>query len=316
MAEQSDDITSFASFAVVQDPASIANIGETIRLEWVRPTFGPSPARFARPVNWQMFEGSVLSVTFSTPNEHRVLGSAVMVAPGVALTVNHVVEDHLNDISGGNVGVMCTGIASHGAEGWKLRQGVCVDRTDICILSLEYMAQLPPTRKFHHATLSTRTPRLGERLTGAGFRAEGGPFARTPGQSELLTAGLLLTSGEVIDIYQEGRGSLKPWPALGVDCPTPGGMSGGPVFDDRGFLVGLISSSVESGVGVEPSPTFVALCWPALGQRFLGTWPPTGRSHISLLELAATGACYIEKPESVEAEYEEGRTTTRYITWS
>lgn len=50
--------------------------------------------------------------------------------------------------------------------------------------------------------------------------------------------------------YPHGRDRVMlPWPVLEVDCPTWGGMSGGPVFDEHGHLIGLLCSSfsVEEG---------------------------------------------------------------------
>jgi hypothetical protein len=42
-----------------------------------------------------------------------------------------------------------------------------------------------------------------------------------------------------------GRDRRMPAPCLAVECAVPGGTSGGPVFDSRGYLVGLLSSSYD-----------------------------------------------------------------------
>ena len=56
-----------------------------------------------------------------------------------------------------------------------------------------------------------------------------------------------------------------------VAMDTIGGMSGGPVVNDEGWLVGIVSSSFEGG------PTYVTLMWDALRLSVSGApqsvWP-------------------------------------------
>ena len=176
--------SSVKSFIVIDDPVSSANVGDRLRLECVLPSFGRSPPRFGRPHNWDMFEGFVLAVTFTTNDTHQILESAVMVAPGIALSVNHVVEEHVTDLRRGRLGMICVGIASHGAQGWRVKHVTCVDGTDICILSLEYMTELPPKRTLYQSTITTRVPAPGEQLVMAGFQATERTFARYPNRPD------------------------------------------------------------------------------------------------------------------------------------
>lgn len=303
------------SFTAAPDPLLLTQ-GESLRFEWVRPSFGPKPNRFCRPVNWQMFEGAVLAVTVTTPQKHQICGSAVLVAPGIALSVNHVLEDHLDDLRTGRISILCIGIASHGAQAWQVKYLTCIDRTDLCFLSLELLSELPPSRVLYHMAITTRVPLPGEALIMAGFRAGETAFPRAEAGADELAMSLFSSSGVVTDEYPTGRGALRPWPAVGVDAPPISGMSGGPVFDARGFLVGVISSSIENEKGQDPVPTFVAVPWPALGQPFPVRWPllPNKYRSRSLLELAGT-ACVIERPEAVRVSMHDGRTTMEYAAW-
>jgi hypothetical protein len=52
---------------------------------------------------------------------------------------------------------------------------------------------------------------------------------------------------------------------------TLGGMSGGPVFNARGHLVGIVSSSYVANDG--KGPTYVSLIWPAFHGTVDATWP-------------------------------------------
>ena len=49
-------------------------------------------------------------------------------------------------------------------------------------------------------------------------------------------------------------------------------MSGGPVFDETGLLVGILSKALQADD--EPSPSYVSLLWPVLTATFLRCWPP------------------------------------------
>jgi hypothetical protein len=56
-----------------------------------------------------------------------------------------------------------------------------------------------------------------------------------------------------------------------VNMEARGGMSGGPVFNEAGHVVGVVSSSVgwEGGNG----PTYVSLVWPAALSEVRAPWP-------------------------------------------
>lgn len=58
--------------------------------------------------------------------------------------------------------------------------------------------------------------------------------------------------GEIIDIEPADPKRLRPWPLLRVSQEWPGGMSGGPVFNEAGHVVGVVSS----GIGDVGSATF------------------------------------------------------------
>lgn len=74
-------------------------------------------------------------------------------------------------------------------------------------------------------------------------------------------------------------------------------MSGGPAFDERGFLIGLLSSSNENEQG---DITFVSLLWPSLTVRVTPPWPPgLYQAPVSLLEMDRR-LCGIERPDALE----------------
>ncbi len=309
-----EEIPGVATLVVSEDPALSAKAGDRLRFQQLMPTLDFA-RRTANVKNWEIFEGLVLAVTFSDADAYWILGSAVLVAPGVALCATHVIETHLADLLRSKVSVMCFGIMSHGAQGWRIRHITTIDGHDVCILGLECASALPPGRTFFQASITTRLPAVGERLTVAGFVASEKTF-RASGPQEITLGGqLTLSSGVVGQRFPQGRDRLlAPWPALEIDCPAWGGMSGGPVFDSRGFLVGLIARSIEAED--EPSPMLCVLLWPVLGHRFEGGWP---LKHVqkSLLDLVGR-LCVIERPDAVTVSVEEssGRVATAYAVWT
>jgi hypothetical protein len=75
--------------------------------------------------NWDCFEGAVIALHFGNSARHVILGSGVMVAPGIALTARHVVVDENNrPLSAQHF--ICTGIAPSGMMIWRLREIVPV----------------------------------------------------------------------------------------------------------------------------------------------------------------------------------------------
>ncbi|WP_142916619.1 trypsin-like peptidase domain-containing protein, partial [Klebsiella pneumoniae] len=68
----------------------------------------------------------------------------------------------------------------------------------------------------------------------------------------------MVSSGLVTAAFPQGRGERMPAPCIEVEMDTMGGMSGGPVVDSDGNVIGVVSSSFDGG------PSYVTLIWDAL----------------------------------------------------
>jgi hypothetical protein len=108
--------------------------------------------------------------------------------------------------------------------------------------------------------------------------------------------------GQVTDQYPQRRDSHGlPNPAIAVAARTVGGMSGGAAFDAAGHLIGVISS------GLNESPSFVSLSWPASYVPIAPKWPPAAMpSETSLGALAKDGRCGIEHLDDLDTWMEDG----------
>lgn len=52
--------------------------------------------------------------------------------------------------------------------------------------------------------------------------------------------------GRIVDVYPHGRSLTNPTPVFEVEADWPSGMSGGPVFNRRGEVVGMVSRSLRA----------------------------------------------------------------------
>jgi hypothetical protein len=75
-----------------------------------------------------------------------------------------------------------------------------------------------------------------------------------------------------------------PYPTIEIACGSLGGMSGGAILDDDGFLLGVTSRGVDADDGL--GPTFAAWIVGALHRSVELPWPPgVYSSPIHLLDI-------------------------------
>jgi len=262
------------------------------------PVFPQGEASAAWLKNWETQEGVLLFIQFRGQESHRIDGSAVMVAPGIALCASHVIAPHLERLVAGEVGAICSGITSSGLLIWRICKVTCIDGSDFTILGLELASNLPNGNLFRQGRISTRVPEIGENVVLLGFRAEES-VEQIEEKRFHANGNVLMCQGKVSARYDAGRDRVFiPWPVIEVACPSWGGMSGGPAFDKNGNLIGLITSSIESDEATGPS--YVSQIWPALTASFEGGWPAViFQGKRSLLEIDPR-FCAIDGRENLE----------------
>jgi hypothetical protein len=267
--DQPEDFSREIRGEITSDPAEGVSVGLSLHFEAGLLTSAlDAKASWIR--DWQTFEGMLLSMHFNVDGRYSVDGSAVLVAPGIALSATHVITPHREAFTSGRASCLCIGLTRHGMQIWRLTHFTQVNASDLTILGLTYAAALPPDLLFHQATISTRLPGVDEWLSLCGFRAR--TFEQTSDHGLACHGNVLMCRGRVTRQFPNGRDrSLLPWACLEVACPAWGGMSGGPVFDESGFLVGLVCSSVADEA--HEGPAYVSLLWPSLGYPFSGGWP-------------------------------------------
>lgn len=225
-----------------------------------------------------------------------------MVAPGVAVTAAHVIDEMRDRGFLAESGGQLFAVSFH-TDRVELWRADSVTRVDIGDLSLLTLVRTTATAartplKFSLARMAARMPRVGETISLVGFKAAELSFE---GRA-LMGLALVGSVGQVTDQYPRRRDSHGlPNPAVTVAARTVGGMSGGAAFDAEGHLIGVISS------GLGGSPSFVSLSWPASYVPIAPKWPPVAMpSATSLGALAKQGLCGIEHLDDVSAWMEDG----------
>jgi hypothetical protein len=143
--------------------------------------------------------------------------------------------------------------------------------TDLAILILTYATKLPPDNTFTIASITTRLPKVGEQVSMVGFTAADTKVPFDPVGYQ-IRGNVRVSVGAVSERHPTGRDKfLMPWPVLEIASYVSGAMSGGPVFDQHGHLLGIVSSSLvtEDQMG----PSYISLLWPALTAPIDADWP-------------------------------------------
>ncbi len=258
------------STLVTEDNPELGNL----KRRWVLPEFEPIDGFGSLDSLYQMTDAIAAVVCFDD-GIVRSVGSAVMIGPGLALTATHVLDEFK---SIGKSPVLLTFLPGGEARAWLPKHTINSHRpssvlsfsstpeavSDLSVLTCDLNSDAHSNHSLCLTPLRVRLPVPGDRLWAIGFR-QGDISDRATGMIPLAA------SGTVIDAYPQGRGKMLISSCVSVDMNTMGGMSGGPVFDSDGFVVGIVSSSFDGG------PTFVTLIWNALTLRPDGlprsVWP-------------------------------------------
>lgn len=259
-----------------------------------------------------LFQGAMLANSFRNDAGHHTIGSATMVGPGLAIGAYHVWHDYMDALQSDDAAAVCEAPTADGLLLWEVRKLTVIPQSDLVLIGLALRSSLPSENHFYKTAPTTRMPAVGETLMLCGFSAAEGTQPR--GREIHIRADLRFTRGTVIDRFPDGRDSLMmPGPTLALDCAAFGGMSGGPVFDARGYLVGIVSSSSEG-----EQIAYVSHVWPALVRGEVEpVWPVgLGIPKGTLLYLGKRWSIDIDRPDAFVPVAVRGRFGLEYRPWT
>ena len=203
-----------------------------------------------------------------------VLGSSAIIAPGIAITATHVFEEYQSRFAPKqslrgtlDVAYQLQLISARQGGYWDVAEVYGNKLTDIVFLKIQPgndMAKKMPVRK---TRLSPLPPKISSQVTAFGF-----PRSKVLSNTDVhadLDLSPIESTGSVTDVYQIRRESaLVTFPSFQVNTPYPGGMSGGPVFNDKMEICGVVSVGSNFQDESEDPLSYAASLWPSTGILF------------------------------------------------
>jgi hypothetical protein len=123
-------------------------------------------------------------------------------------------------------------------------------------------------------------------------------------------------TGEVIEVHPIRRDSSQyPFPCFRINARIDGAMSGGPVFNETGELVGLNCGTLAGDLDAE-QVSYATTLWPLL--RILVTFNPSGGDapiqQYPLVDLAVSGRIAVADLGDLDPKWFPGRALRRTPT--
>jgi hypothetical protein len=289
---------------IVGAPELISRAGDSIQLtsRLIRVDYHSG----FRALDLAQLDGTLLALDWVVGETHHIWGSAVMVAPGVALTARHVFDHLRREGFLGEVGgyLLALGFHKHGMAIWNPDSFTNIGDGDLALLTLVRATASPNPAAdapvpVNVAVLAARQPSIEERISLFGFVASELKFEKlNDGNGAGLS--LLGSVGPVTDVYGAGRDRTLPNPSAAVAAKTIGGMSGGGAFDAQGRLIGVITSGFADEV------SFISLSWSSVFTPLQIAWPHgLVQSPTTLHAMADQGLCHIDGIEALRSGVDE-----------
>ncbi len=176
-------------------------------------------------------------------------GVGVIIAEGIAITAKHVVESDIRALENTspsksielNYNMQAAQLYDNGKKLaiWNIKKIFFSPVTDIAFLSLEPYNQEAWEYKWKSLGLDLIPPKIGERIFAFGYS---NVEIKKPQKNHFEWRAIPMTSvGEVKEIINKTMG--LNYPSILTNAPWKNQMSGGPVFNEKGFVCGLIGTS-------------------------------------------------------------------------
>jgi hypothetical protein len=232
--------------------------------------------------------------------EPKAWGSAVFIAPGVALTASHVLKAYWkffdtlgrwDEDTSAEFALQALQYLPSRAEPivWHVVGAWHSGAIDIAVLQLEPEGDLPADYRWPYPTLNVWPPVVGTEAQALGFPVGDVAYSATA-QGWALAHAATGSVGKVTQCFPVRRDrTLLHYPSFEMDVETVDGMSGGGIFDRAGHLRGIICSGIDAAEA-GPHVTYGSILWPSLGLPIHPT-PHLGLSEgdTRLLNLARDG---------------------------
>ena len=114
-------------------------------------------------------------------------------------------------------------------------------------------------------------PEVGDEIVALGFAdLDLSPEGKGKEDDDYLEAKLFGSYGAITEVVPFDHTSTRPWPLIRVKADWPGGMSGGPVFNSDGQVIGVVSTSTSA----ETSDEVISSATIFIGSHILPSFLP------------------------------------------
>ena len=231
-------------------------------------------------------------------------GTAIVVAPYLAITARHVIEDYWRKSEGqpllgngersGSFSLQAFQVLEEGNRGalWDVKRMWLSPHSDIAFLRLDPRSALAASHTWRCPRIDLLPPAVGSRVAAFGYHSSAIKVEETESSIQLEWKDEPTTSRGTVKMIHEAKcdAGLLRFPCFETDARFEGGMSGGPVFNEMGELCGIVCASLAVSVDDNEYFSHVATLWPMMGT--LIDMPRKGvdfDGHYPVLDLARGG---------------------------
>jgi len=248
-------------------------------------------------------------------------GTAILIAERLALTARHVVEGFMEELGSTQVSkskwkhsfaLQVFQMRESGESGvvWNVKRIWRSGYTDIAVMLLEPTAEECLDFEWKKLALNLLALEKGSDVHAFGFPSPSIEIDASGARRIVrFTHSPTTSSGTVLEVCFDGRSSNLPHPCYLTDARFDPSMSGGPVFDAKGRLCGLICKGWDLLPG-EPPISYASALWPLMATEIdlNRTGFPKGSSY-PILELARDG--FIEAEGWDQVRFGESETSSK-----
>lgn len=116
--------------------------------------------------------------------------------------------------------------------------------TELMALHIQPSEQSGQGAPFLPVALNSWYPQIGEHVMALGF-ADLDVDQDGAGDHRPISQYMYGSIAKIVDIEHADGARGRPWPQFRVEAEWPGGMSGGPVFNEEGNVIGVVSAGIQ-----------------------------------------------------------------------
>ncbi|MCO5285329.1 MAG: serine protease [Chitinophagaceae bacterium] len=205
-------------------------------------------------------------------------GTGVVIAQNLILTAKHVLEDFIGKwetrkvdgeiiVESFNIWVIFISSDSGSLyHVFEVARCYLNPYSDQVLFHLDPRDKVGNLKDWKQVRLSLRLPKIGERVVCFGFSKSNINITKNKKvETDIHVYDEPHTSvGEIIEVFPEKRDSYRlNFPSARINARLDGGMSGGPVFNDTGNLIGIVCSGFNQADSAEHI-SYISLLWPLM----------------------------------------------------